>query len=78
MYIGGLRYLDVEMERHPETFFIGIRIEPFFNRNPIPDLMKFQIIEFPAVRRTQPSTKKAEISSTTHVQLLQWLNGKQQ
>ena len=29
------------------------------------------------VRRTQPSTK-AKISSTTHVQLLQWLHGKQQ
>ena len=38
----------------------------------------FQIIEFPAVRRTQPSTKNANISSTTHVQLLQWLHGKQQ
>ena len=35
-------------------------------------------IEFPAVRRTQLSTKKAKISSTTHVQLLQWLHGKQQ
>ena len=30
------------------------------------------------MRRTQPSTKKAKISSTTHVQLLQWLHGKQQ
>ena len=32
----------------------------------------FQIIELPAVCRTQPSTK------TAHVQLLQWLHGKQQ
>ena len=30
------------------------------------------------MRRTQPSTKKAKISSTTHVQLLQWLHCKQQ
>ena len=30
------------------------------------------------MRRTQPSTKKAKISSTTRVQLLQWLHGKQQ
>ena len=30
------------------------------------------------MRRTQPTTKKAEISSTTHVQMLQWLHGKQQ
>ena len=29
------------------------------------------------MRRTQPSTD-AKISSTTHVQLLQWLHGKQQ
>ena len=36
------------------------------------------IIELAAVRRTHPSTKKAKISSTTHVQLLQWLHGKQQ
>ena len=34
--------------------------------------------ELPAVRRTQPITKKAKISTTPHVQLLQWLNGKQQ
>ena len=30
------------------------------------------------MRRTQPTTKKAKISSTTHVQMLQWLHGKQQ
>ena len=30
------------------------------------------------MRRTQPITKKAKISATTHVQLLQWLHGKQQ
>ena len=30
------------------------------------------------MRRTQPITKKANISSTTHVQLLQLLYGKQQ
>ena len=35
-------------------------------------------MELPVVRRAQPSTKKAKISSTTHVQLLQWLHGKQQ
>ena len=35
-------------------------------------------IGLPAVRRTQPTTKKAKISSTTHVQMLQWLHGKQQ
>ena len=29
------------------------------------------------MRRTQPSTK-GQISSTAHVQLLQWLHGKQQ
>ena len=46
--------------------------------NEVSGSAKFQIIKFPAVRRTQPSTKKAKISSTTHVQLLQWLNGKQQ
>ena len=34
--------------------------------------LQLQIIEFPAVRRTQPCTKKVKISSTTHVQLLQW------
>ena len=36
------------------------------------------LLDFPAVRRTQPTTKKAKISSTTHVQMLQWLHGKQQ
>ena len=36
------------------------------------------IKELPAVRRTQPITKKAYMSLTTHVQLLQWLHGKQQ
>ena len=30
------------------------------------------------MRRTQPTTKKAKISSTTHVQIVQWLHGKQQ
>ena len=30
------------------------------------------------MRRTKSITKKAKISSTTHVQLLQWLHGKQQ
>ena len=30
------------------------------------------------MRRTQPTTKKTKISSTTHVQMLQWLHGKQQ
>ena len=35
-------------------------------------------LELPAVRRTQPTTKKAKISSTTHVQMLQWFYGKQQ
>ena len=30
------------------------------------------------MRRTQRSTKKAKISSTTRVQLLQWLHGEQQ
>ena len=35
-------------------------------------------MELPAVRRSQPITKKANISSTAHVQLLQWLHGKQQ
>ena len=30
------------------------------------------------MRRTQPTTKKAKISSTAHVQMLQWLHGKQQ
>ena len=30
------------------------------------------------MRRTQPITKMAKISLTTHVQLLQWSHGKQQ
>ena len=30
------------------------------------------------MRRTQPTYQKAKIYSTTHVQLLQWLHGKQQ
>ena len=30
------------------------------------------------MRRTQPSTNKAKFSSTNHVQLVQWLQGKQQ
>ena len=30
------------------------------------------------MRRTQPTTKKVNISSKTHVQMLQWLHGKQQ
>ena len=38
----------------------------------------FHIKELPAVRRTQPITKKAKISSTTPCPLLQWLHGKQQ
>ena len=43
-------------------------IKRLFHKNP----------SIPAVRRTQPTTKKAKISSTTHVQMLQWLHGKQQ
>ena len=30
------------------------------------------------MRRTQPTTRNAKISSTNHVQMLQWLHGKQQ
>ena len=30
------------------------------------------------MRRTQPITKEAKISSSTHVHWLQWLHGKQQ
>ena len=40
--------------------------------------ISFHINGLPAERRTQPTTKKAKISSTTHVQMLQWLHGKQQ
>ena len=42
------------------------------------NIYKHKRRELPAVRRTQPITKKAKISLTTHVQLLQWSHGKQQ
>ena len=35
-------------------------------------------MELPAVRRTQPIPHRPKFLPTTHVQLLQWLHGKQQ
>ena len=34
--------------------------------------------ELPALRRTQPTTKRPKFLPTTHVKMLQWLHGQQQ